>query len=326
MTTNLPEIMALYGWALQGVPLGAKSHVYLVDPANGSDSNSGLHPDAALASVEEAEDRCVGNQHDVVVYIAGASSITLSDTLTWDKNYTHFVGICAPSHVGQRARLFLVAGNNDINPMIDWQATGCVVKNIYAFHGVADADSLICWRVSGSRNKFENVHFAGGGDATMAIDGGASLNLYQAASENTFEDCTIGVDTIASATGMVGLLFSGQTGDIHATRNLFRNCRFRMKAGAAGAAFVETSTIYALDRDTLMENCQFINLAAQAMTSAFVIKAGSDPNDKRFLLDEKCRMIGAGEWDSGDSGLVYLAAGTLTAGGNSGIWQATNST
>ena len=52
--------------ALQGIPRGVNSNIYVVDPANGSDSNSGDRWTKPLASLAAAYAKCVDGQHDVV--------------------------------------------------------------------------------------------------------------------------------------------------------------------------------------------------------------------------------------------------------------------
>jgi hypothetical protein len=311
MTTNMPEILALYGSALAGVPVGPKSVAYIVDPTNGYDTNSGLRPEAALKTLAAAEDKCVANQHDVVLYIAPSSDTAstaydLEATLTWDKNLTHLVGICAPTMVGQRARLFLVAGNNDITPMIAWSASGCVVKNIYIFHGVADADSLIEFQLTGGRNYFENVHFAGNGHATQAVDGGAALAIGTNGSENTFVDCTIGVDTATQAAGCVSLLFNG----VGAARNIFKGCNFILQASAAGAAWIEMSAIDSIDRYTIFDRCLFLNFGT-ALTEGIVCPAGFDLANKRLVMFG-CAQFGAAGWDISNRNVTVADMGTPT--------------
>lgn len=277
---------------------------FFLDLANGNDENTGLTIDKAFKTLPVAYAALTANQNDVLYYLAGSSSINLSEAFTWSKSYTHFIGICAPTHVGQRARIFQTSTATGLSPLVTISGSGCIWQNLYIFQGVADATSLINVRVSGQRNYFLNVHFAGGGHATQAVNGGASLNLYQPAAENVFENCTIGVDTIAAATGMDALLFSGGTATLHVTRNIFKNCRFMLKAGNGGAAFVEMMTINDIDRFCEFENCLFVNLASTAIDSAFVIPAGIDPNDKRILL-RNCRSIGASKWDANDRGMVY---------------------
>ncbi len=304
-----------------GIPIGKNSNVFIVDPVNGDDDYDGQSFVKALASIAAAEDLCVANQHDVVLYVAGSSGNNLSGAVAWDKNYTHLIGLCAPSHVAQRARIFQLSTLEGASPLVKFAATGCIFKDLYIFQGVDDATSLVNAEVTGGRNYFKNIHFAGGGHASQAIDGGASL-LISGGSENLFEQCTIGVDTIEAATGMAGLVFAATGG---AARNKFKNCHFSMQAGHAGAIFIEVLGNAGIDRYQVFEDCLFSNLSGTAMTQAIAVAAGFDPANKRLLM-KNCSLIGAADWEANDRGAVYLDSGTITAGGNAGIMQASSAT
>ena len=311
MTTHQDMLYHLGGLpVLAGVPFGINAKYYFVDPANGSVNASGRRVDEPLATLAAAEDLCVANRHDTVFYIAGSSGINLSAALTWDKNYTHLIGVAAPTMVAQRARIFQLSTLTGASPLITISATGSIFKNVYIFQGVADNTSLINVSVTGGRNYFENVHFAGGGHATQAVDGGASLKL-DGAEENTFVDCTIGVDTIDAATGMMGILFDGE-----AHRNLFRNCVVRMRASSSGAGFVEIVDSTGIDRDTIFDNCLFLNNSATAMASGFVIPAGMGAPRKILLKD--CMTLGATTLDANDRGVLFGNMNAVTGADLSG--------
>ncbi len=316
MTTVKDMLYQLGGSpVMAGIPFSKNAKYYFVDPANGSDGNSGLSPEEALAGIETAEGKCVANQHDTVFYIGGSSGNNLAAALTWDKNYTHLIGICAPTQVAQRSRIFQTSTVTGASPLLNITATGCIFKNFYIFQGVADATSLINVQVTGGRNYFENVHFAGGGHATQAIDGGASLKL-NGADENTFVNCTFGVDTAVAATGLAAVLF-----DDEATRNIFKGCNFTLYAGNAGAIFCEVVDNSGIDRYTIFDNCLFSNPSATGMSQAFAIPAGmSPPRGPMFLKD--CWGYGFTDWDASDRGILYLSGGTATAGGYTGLFQA----
>jgi len=294
-----------------GVPRGPNSQIYLVDPANGSDSNPGKSFASPLASVEAAEDLCVANQHDVVLYLAGSSGNNLAAALTWDKNYTHLIGWCAPTGVANRARIFQTSTLTGASPLLNITASGCIFRNFYIFQGVDDATSLINVQVTGGRNYFEDVHFAGGGHATMAINGGASLKL-DGAEENLFRHCTIGVDTVDAATGMMGVLFDGE-----AHRNIFEQCTIRMRAGNAGAGFVEVVDATGIDRDTTFVECLFLNNSGTAMTSGFVIPAGMGAPRKIFLKD--CMLYGCSKLDANDRDVLFGNMDAVTGADGSGV-------
>lgn len=292
-------------------PRGPYSNFYFVDPANGNDSNDGKRPEKPLATLLAAYNLCTANQHDTVVLIGSSTANTLSAALDWAKSYTHLIGLGAPANVAQRCRITQLSTLTGASPLLTVSASGCIFKNFYIFQGVADATSLINVSVTGGRNYFENVHFAGGGHATQAIDGGASLKL-DAAEENLFYRCTIGVDTIDAATGMVGLLF-----DTEAHRNEFKECRFRLRAGNAGAAFVEVADATGIDRDNLFDNCIFINNStATDMTSAFVIPAMGEP---RALLLKDCMFHNVAKLDASDRGVLFGNMNAITGADLSGV-------
>lgn len=297
--------------ALAGIPLGKYSQVYVVDPVNGNDANPGLSFAQPLATIEEAYSRCVANQHDTVLLVAGSSGITLEEALVWSKNYTHLIGLCAPTQTAQRARIFQKSTLTGASPLLTISGQGCIFKDVYIFQGVDDDTSLINVAITGGRNYFENVHFAGGGHATQAVDGGASLKL-DGAEENTFVRCTIGVDTIDAASGMVGVLF-----DSEAHRNVFRDCIIRMRAGNAGSAFVEVADATGIDRDTVFDKCLFLNNSAVAMASGFVIPAGMGAPRKIFLKD--CMISGTTKLDASDRGVLFGNMGAVTGADGSGV-------
>lgn len=285
---------------------------YFVDGANGSNSNAGTTWDAPLLTIAAAYAKCTTGNNDVVCVLASTSAINETAAITWSKNLTHLIGLGAPTHAAQRTRI--VCNAVDLSPFITVSGYGCVFSNLYLWQGQDDADSLVLVNVTGNRNYFSRVHFAGGGHATQAIDAGASLKI-SGGSENLFEKCTIGVDTVAAATGMAGLVFAATGG---AARNVFRDCLFTLYSGHAGTIFVELLGNSGIDRYQLFERCRFINLSATAMTQAFAVAAGFDANNKRVLLVD-CSLLGATDWDANDRGILYLSNGTITGGGNAGI-------
>lgn len=298
-----PDLLDEQGWG------GTR---YYLDPTNGNDGNSGLARDDAFATLPAAYAAIPANLNNVLVYIAGTSSITLSAAFTWAKSYTHFVGEAAPSLVAQRARIFQSATATGLSPLFTVSASGCIFQDLYTFQGVNDATSLINWSVTGGRNFFNRIHFAGGGHATQAIDGGASL-LLNGAEENYFLECTVGVDTIDAATGMMAMRLDGE-----AHRNLFRSCVFRMRAGNSGAGFVEVVDATGIDRDNTFDNCMFINNAtATDMASAFVIPAGM--GEPRVLLLKDCMFLNTTKLDANDRGVLFGNMNAVTGADLSGV-------
>lgn len=113
----------------------------------------------------------------------------------------------------------MTAGLDDAT-MVTISGSGCIFKNISIFHGVDQAAALTATSVTGSRNYFENVRIAGIGNDTQDAANACSLKL-DGASENTFVNCVIGLDTIAAGTAANSEILV----DGGASRNLFKDCK-----------------------------------------------------------------------------------------------------
>ena len=297
-----------------GVPWlpGNMGNTFFLDPVNGNDSNPGTRPSLAFKSWATAYAALTANQHDVLVYIPSSSGLTVGEDssykITWAKNYTHLIGFCAPTQIAQRARFFATAGQ-DVTPFATFSATGCVIANIYMFHGLDSSDSEVCAKVSGGRNYFKNVHFAGIGHATQGDDTGAVSLQLSGAEENVFQDCTIGVDTIARSGANTEIKF-----DTQAKRNQFKDCTILSYADNAGHYFVNASGAASdVDRFNSFERCKFLNTpnvgGVQTMTTAFKLHASLSGS----ILIKDCTLLGATDWDGDDTGRLYIDGAAPTA-------------
>lgn len=321
---NLLRLKAFYPgqWGIEGSdnPLGIRllpeGNVYYLNPSHPDavdTGNQGTSPDHPFLTLPAAYAACEDGNNDMIIYQGGPTSLTLDEALVWAKDYTHLIGDCAPVRVSKRARIFQDAAATGLSPLLDITATGCHFENFMIFQGVDDDASLVNVRVSGDRNFFWNVHFAGGGHATQAINGGASL-VINGGEENDFVECVIGLDTIAAGDGMAGLVIAATGG---AARNRFIDCDFLLYAGNAGAIFAELLGNSGLDRFLKFQNCDFINLSTTEMTQVFAVDAGFDISNKRVLLRD-CTKIGAGKWDNGDTGLIMGNMDAYTGADESG--------
>jgi hypothetical protein len=291
---------------------------YFVDGANGVDTNDGLAPTRAKKTLSAAYNLTRDGKNDVVCVLASTSAINETAVIVWSNNLTHCIGLGALSPFAQRTRI--VANATGLTPFITISGYGCIFSNLYLWQGQNEAVGNILVTVTSTRNFFNNVHFAGGGHAAQAISGGASLKL-DGGQENLFKHCTIGVDTVVAATGMTNLSMTN-----YADRNVFEDCLFMIYAGSTGTRQVILLTNTAIDRVNIFKRCLFINdCRSFSLASVFTIPAsmGSVTN---YLLMQDCVSIGADDWDSSNRGILYLNGGTATAGGATGLFQASNST
>jgi len=284
MTTVADMLYHLGGVPVMGnlIPFGPNSKAFFVDPVNGSASNDGLSPQTAFASVATAYAETVDGANDVIFFIGGPTADTLTTALTWSNSYTHLIGLSVPlPGEGQRCRVIGGAAT-DITPVITVSGSGCLFANLKIANETdanAGTGALV---VSGDRNAFINCMIAGMLHATPgAHASGYSLTL--SGSENFFERCTIGADTITRASTNAEILHTG------GERNRFWDCEIISQSDTAGHFAVKVS---ALDRKLEFKDCLFYNFSvnwAQAITDAFNI---TENTTHYIVLRGACQFVG----------------------------------
>lgn len=247
--------MPLFGVA--GLP-PFTGNFFWVDETNGSDGNTG-GPQDPFKTLSQAHTVAANNNNDVV-FLTG--TVHVSATVTWSKSRLHLIGLAPELDSQARARISQT-GSSVFSPLVSVTGSECIFKNISAFHGFADASAQICWAEKGGRNWYDHCNFLGMANATAAAQtGGRSLTVGNSGSgECTFDNCTIGLDTITRSAANASLEFLGGS-----PRNVFRKCIFPMLTSSASALFV-TVGASALDRFALFDGCTFINAVESTSTT-----------------------------------------------------------
>jgi hypothetical protein len=244
------------------LPMGPKSKTILVDPVNGSDSNTGMNLEQPLLTPATAEDMCIGGQNDAVLILGGASAMNLTGTLVWDKSYTHLIGLTGNlPGVGQRARI-TSAVTTAITEMLTLSGSGCIFKNLNIQNECsADADSG-AMTISGMRNYLKNCFISGMIHTTPAARANA-YSLKMTGPENYLDRCAIGVSTIERTSTNAELILSGS----NCKRNHFRKTQFLSQSVTAGKVLVRIAAATELWQLNF-EECIWSNLAMNSGAGA----------------------------------------------------------
>ena len=243
-----------------GIPRGPKSKVYLVDPVNGSDSNTGTNWKSPLKTLTAAEALCVGDQHDTVLFLSGDTADNPAASITWDKDYTHLVGLSSDVYgLGQRCRVVTQAATAALS-VITFSGNGCIVKNMQFYNETATGTAVGCVIITGLRNYFENVFFMSPVSSTAA-----SFSCKLGAAENVFNHCTFGQFTNARSAATYSLWIHG-VGNV--SRNKFVKCEFLSWGAAADHVHVlHDADLAAVPTVTWFEDCLFNNVGTQLTES-----------------------------------------------------------
>src|SRR3990167_11325077 len=271
--------------------------IWYVDGVNGLDTNSGKSQDEAFASLYKAHSSATTNNFDVILVTSEGTgsgsgtneSAAVTDGLwTFSKNLITVVGVCAPSLVSPRSRiLWDTASQSTSTALLTISGSG---NSFYNIQLASFVDNNILVTLTGDRNYFNAVHFAGIGDATAGDDTAAITLDINDGDENLFEDCVIGLDTVARSTTNTELRLQGQT-----QRNIFRDCFFPTFADNAGHTFVNASGSGDIDRWHWFQRCIFhnaVNSTATTMTAAMDLHVSVGGT---IILDG-CAVLGVTDW------------------------------
>lgn len=281
--------------------------VYYVDPTSGSDTaNDGSAQDNALATVSAAEDKCTAGQNDVVLLTPTATTGRTTETaaITWDKDYTHLIGVAAPVMQNTRAGMNAPALSATVS-FFDVSADGCIFANM-TWAAFNDCDELA--EVSGSRNRFDNIHFAGLGNATAADTAAGSTCHINGGQENWFTGCTFGLDTVTRGAANFTVELESA-----ASRNRFWDCDFVMHADATSPFHVKLEGTSAIDRWVEFKNCTFYTFwtnDGDKITAVFDTSEQSATGHVR--MTGTYNMQGADNWEASDTSRIFFAPATST--------------
>lgn len=304
---------------------------YFVNPASGSDGNTGA-ANNPFASVYQAYNKMVDGNNDVCVLVgngsttgsqrlslAGAQAITpaaTAGTLTWAKNACHLIGMSAPT-INQRARFAPPTGvytqaTFGSGNFVTVTAQGCYFGNFSLFNGFSTGGAnQICWTDSGGRNSYNGVDFGGAGDVASATSTTSrSMLITGTTGENTFVGCNFGLDTVTRTVANATLEFAGGT-----PRNRFFDCTFPFQTSASTPLGIIVTGAAAIDRNQYFERCSFINNIQSGSTTMAGLSTFTSASAGGLVFMKDCSLVGITEFgtDATSRGLVYVDGGTVTA-------------
>jgi hypothetical protein len=182
---------------------------------------------------------------------------------------------------------------------------GCLFENLLFFNEGDAATAINNVIVTGERNVFNKVHIGGPFHATVgAVATWRALKVT--GSENLFDKCTIGSDTILRAATNYQLELSGG-----ASRNIFENCLFLSSTDANTRELVLISS--GLSGFTMFDNCTFFNFWIN-FGGTLLQCATQTVGTTHYTILRNPSFIGILEWDATDAAGTYVVGPAVGAG------------
>jgi hypothetical protein len=293
---------------------GTVGKAIYVNPAVGYDNSGDVNdPNKPFDTLTKAYAAGTTGKNDVFLVVGdGGTTGTVREdlALAFSKSATHVIGLTAPSLYGQRARIAptsTTVGASTNKAYVTVSGSGSLFANLQIWAGFATGiANTWALTVSGSRNVFKNIQIVGHADAVSAADAG-SASLRVSGSENLFEDCVIGTDTVLRSAANASVLFSGG-----AARNVFRNCIFPVYTSATTSLIwaVAASNPDGTDRETIFENCYFLNMLNVTSAATMAAAATHATNAVNgFILLKDCVRMGITDWgtDATTNARIYAS-------------------
>ena len=294
-----------------------------VRPYKGLDGQRGDSVYCSRKSIASALTLIEPNTNSRIIFMSendpGVTPANTTDyyakTLAYNVDNTHLLGVNSGCLYSQGARIAIKSGVTDgtpLKPLVAMSANSCYWENINIYSGLNGTTAGVgACDVSGSHNVFRRCSFQGIGNAAYAgVSTGYSLKV--SGSENLFEECVIGLDTIARTSTQAELIFATAAG-VAATRNVFRKCIFKTYT-TAGSNFFISAASGVLDRDNTFEDCTFINFPTGVCGGATLTQGISiNATPGGMLLLKNCTFIGVTHVETTPGGFVYRDLGTQIA-------------
>lgn len=268
LITNYIDGVSSFGQVLYGsTPLSgpAQGNQWFVAPGTGSDTNDGTTIFTPFATLAKALSVATANQNDVVYLLAQSNTASAttdyqSSNLNWNKDGVHLIGVNNGTMIGQRSRIAPLSTATAFANLFTLSANNCLIANIEFYQGQMATNpsaASTCMTVSGDRNRIVNCQISGIGHSDLDDAGSNSLTLT--GSENIFQHCYIGLDTVIRATSVTEVVLSGSP-----TRNIFETCHF--ETYTSGSTFKMVTVPTTADRFVKFLDCDFV--AVQNISSA----------------------------------------------------------
>ena len=281
-------------------------NIFYVDPGAGSDTaNNGKSFKSAYATLSKAHDSATTLNYDVIII---ASSTTAGTTeaaaVTFSKSYITVIGAAAPTNISQRSRIVFTTAATSPQLLISGNGNRFMNVQIATF-----VDSNVLVELTGERNYFGNVHFAGIGDATAGDDTAARCLYINDGDENVFDGCLLGLDTIMRSAANATVEMAGGV-----QRNTFFNCMFQMATDAETPVHVKSTGTSGLDRWQRFDNCIFYNFTTNdtaKVNAVFDVSAQTATAD--ILMSGHNVHVGFDDWEATNSSNLWFQGYTNTA-------------
>jgi hypothetical protein len=169
-------------------------------------------------------------------------------------------------------------------------------------------------KVTGSRNYLSNLSVITGASAHSG-DEATTYQVQVTGSENVFEKCWIGQNTVPRSNAASSNVAFGSGATDYAERNVFRDCIFPAFCDGAAPTYICAKANNDVGTFNLFDNCNFINTGSSTMTQGVLWTATSG-----YLFLKDCAFYGVTDITTGNVAYVKFSGSALGSANDSGMY------
>jgi hypothetical protein len=312
---ELKERMLAWIAAKLGVGPALGNIYYVVDADSLYEANllgMGIKSSEIVHSLIDGEDLLTTGQNDVLC-VAGSSIITETESCTWDKSYTHMVGLGGPQKASPDVGTGFTTATATVAAIVNNTGTGNQFHDVTLTNAGAGAAAVAAFTNNGPGTYLKGCQIVGIMGAT-ACDTAYAGSLRIGSSGYYFEadGCVFGTtDYQPHGDDAVGaVVFAGTS---RPSDGIFKNCKFLAQIAASTRCLIVIKN-GGMDRDWVFDRCIFYAFATNHTVAMdqVVNSAEAGTHDLTFSY---CTGINITAWKTDTDACTWTVGPDSTAKG-----------
>ena len=316
--TNFPDGITSLGMPVTGsIPLVLGStgvgKIYFVDATNGSDGNSGLSPDKALATVSAAYTLAVSG--DTIALSTNAVH-SLSSGLDVTKSRINFIGLdFGGRFVQQGARIQLATASTSAYVIKNTGVRNSFV-NIKFIQAATAATALNVMQEGGEGTLWRNCSFIFG--VADNLDLTTAHEVLAGSDSATYVGCTFGCDTLLTTAARSVFHIDQVTSGQEFKSNILKECYFIISSSSSTATFVRLDAVTDILFTNIFDHCIFVasvdSAGGIAIAEASQTGTGTTKGTLCYMYPGTAGVTDFSTATSGRNANTFIIAPSPTAG------------
>lgn len=316
--TNYPNGVSSMGIPVTGsIPLVLGStgigKIWFVDATNGSDGNTGLTADQALATVAQAYSNASSGD---TIALSTNSTHSLTAGINHTKSRINWVGLDFSGRLVQQGAKIQLGGAIDSAYVIKVTGVRNSFTNIKFIMASTHANALTVMQEGGEGTLWQNCSFVFG--VVDNLDQTTAHEVVAGSDSATYLGCTFGADTLLTSAARSVFHIDQVTTSQEFKSNILKECYFIISSSSSTATFVRLDAVGDILFTNIFDRCVFVASVDSAGGAAIAEASQTGTSTvKGVLCYNYCSVFNVTDFSTATSGrnaATQVVAAVPTAG------------